>query len=587
MSLVEWMTENGARHFAVASRRPSIDPKASAHLESKGANIQTLALDVSDKLALHSAYARIMSSMPPIGGVANAAMVLRDKAFGSCSWTDFDTVLRPKVDGSANLDEVFSTQDLEFFVLFSSMASFIGNPGQSNYGAANMFMASLAANRRNRGLAGSVIHIGLLQGLGHFSRSLDTGSNAESQLQNRFNVTSLSETDLHFMFAHAVLSGRPDAQSDPGLLMGLDTNTRHANQENRLRRVPLFSHCFHDNDVSRRDDHLDVQGSQQSIESLLANAADHREALAALEQAFTAKLGTMLQASTDNISGDTPLVAMGIDSLVAVEIRSWFLKEISVDMAILKILGGATLAEVCRDALAKFSGFKFATNNSDTSVQTGPVSFSDSPDTTDTASVELTPSVSSAEETETSPIRGDIQVAGTEAQSCTIGPEDTLGRSGPMSYSQARLFFLYEFLEDKSTYNAGYSGKYRGELDFGKLRRALYEVGMNCQSLRSSYAIDGNTGQPVQIISDQPQIHFEHRLDCSKSDVVREIHRQRSLDFDIEHGKVMRVIVLSCSRDLHYLVFAFHYIALDLVSWLVFLKTLHLVYSGRTLEKPP
>lgn len=69
-------------------------------------------------------------------------------------------VTRPKVEGSIYLDELFQDTSLDFFVFFSSLAAVTGNLGQSNYSAANCFMSGLAEQRRQKGLAASVINIG-------------------------------------------------------------------------------------------------------------------------------------------------------------------------------------------------------------------------------------------------------------------------------------------------------------------------------------------------------------------------------------------------------------------------------------------
>lgn len=173
------------------------------------------------------------------------------------------------------------------------MASFVGNPGQSNYGAANMFMASLAAQRRKRGVAASVMHLGLLLGLGYFARSLDSGSNAEAQLRNKFSVTSFSETDLHAIFAEAIVSGRADSRLDPGLLMGFENNPRDSNdQDARWRRVPLFSHFSENTVLVKHENH--AQRSLQRVQSQLAAVGNLQNALVVLEQAFAEKLGAVL-----------------------------------------------------------------------------------------------------------------------------------------------------------------------------------------------------------------------------------------------------------------------------------------------------
>lgn len=576
ISLVEWMTENGACYFALASRKPVIDAEVMTHLRAKGANIKVFPLDVSDITALHSVHQQIISSMPPIGGVANAAMVLRDRSFGSMSWAEFQAALKPKVDGSRNLDELFCTDDLEFFILFSSMASFVGNPGQTNYGAANMFMASLAAQRRQRGLVGSVIHLGLLRGLGHFSRSLDTGGNAEAQLRDTFNVTSFSETDLHTMFGMAILTGRAASGLDPGLLMGFDNDTRNkSDNEAKLRHIPLFSHFNSINDVSILEGCSGTSTSLQSVQSLLAAAGDHRMALEVLEQAFTTKLSTMLLASSGKINGKTSLVALGIDSLVAVEVRSWFLKEMAVDMPILQILSGATLSEICRDALAEFSGFKF---------ENGKQELTQRPADSQDLSIQIKSSPQGHNVVESTSSDLSTSKKHTLIREKVAPPsQHNQYRRGPMSYSQARLYFLHRYLEDKSTYNVGYTGQYQGRLDYRRLKTALYDVAMHHQSLRTSYYIDEMTNEAVQVPNAEPRIEFTHQENCSMGDIQTIVSSQRTFVFDIENGQLMRVFLLSGSTSLHHLVFVFHHIALDLVSWLAFIKALHTAYSGLPL----
>jgi hypothetical protein len=80
---------------------------------------------------------RILSTMPAIGGIANGAMVMGNSLFSEMSFDTFQKVMAPKVDGSINLDTVFSGDDLDFFLLFSSISAVTGQQGQANYAAAN------------------------------------------------------------------------------------------------------------------------------------------------------------------------------------------------------------------------------------------------------------------------------------------------------------------------------------------------------------------------------------------------------------------------------------------------------------------
>jgi hybrid polyketide synthase/nonribosomal peptide synthetase ACE1 len=141
--------------------------------------------------------------MPPIGGVAQGAMVLQDTMFLDLDIARFNAVLQPKVQGSILLDELFSENTLDFMVFFSSMAALTGNPGQAAYNAANMFMASLAAQRQQRGLAGHAINIGAIVGNGYVTRELNMGQ--QSYLY-KVGHTWMSEQDFQEIFAEGVLA---------------------------------------------------------------------------------------------------------------------------------------------------------------------------------------------------------------------------------------------------------------------------------------------------------------------------------------------------------------------------------------------
>jgi hybrid polyketide synthase / nonribosomal peptide synthetase ACE1 len=132
-------------------------------------------------------------------------VVLQDTQLRDMSHDNLLRVTRPKVEGSINLDTLFKDSPLDFFVFFSSATMVIGNPGQSNYAAANAFMCSLAEQRRKRGQAASVINIGPILGVGYLAQQdMDLSSQAESG-----GYTFISESDFHQLFAEAVLAGRP------------------------------------------------------------------------------------------------------------------------------------------------------------------------------------------------------------------------------------------------------------------------------------------------------------------------------------------------------------------------------------------
>ena len=140
--------------------------EAIATLRDRGATVQVELADVTDAAALDAMLARMDRELPPLAGVIHSVGVLADAALGNQSWERFEQVLWPKVLGAWHLHRATAARDLDLFVLFSSVAGVLGNPGQANHAAANAFLDQLAAHRRALGLPGQTIAWGAWAGLG-------------------------------------------------------------------------------------------------------------------------------------------------------------------------------------------------------------------------------------------------------------------------------------------------------------------------------------------------------------------------------------------------------------------------------------
>ena len=174
--------------------------------------------DITDHDSLETLVNNTRLSWPPIAGVANGAMVLQDTALEQMTYDQMMQVLKPKVDGTRFLDDLFYDDPLDFFILFSSLSCVFGNSGQSNYAAANMYMISLAAQRRQRGVAASVIDIGAIMGIGYMAR--EVSRNVLAQLVTA-GYRKMSERDFRLAFANAILAGRVDSGQPEELITGL------------------------------------------------------------------------------------------------------------------------------------------------------------------------------------------------------------------------------------------------------------------------------------------------------------------------------------------------------------------------------
>lgn len=168
-------------------------------------------------------------------------MVLQDSLFTDVTVEKVQRVLGPKVDGSAYLDKLLGDTPLDFFVFFSSMAAVTGNGGQAHYAAANMFMSGLAANRRKRGLAASVINIGAIVGNGYVTREL---TQAQQVALRSYGNVWMSEQDFHQMFAEAVVSSPPDSQLGFEIMTGLRLVDANGDDRTTWFANPKFQHLI-------------------------------------------------------------------------------------------------------------------------------------------------------------------------------------------------------------------------------------------------------------------------------------------------------------------------------------------------------
>ncbi|KAJ4311440.1 hypothetical protein N0V94_007953 [Neodidymelliopsis sp. IMI 364377] len=345
LSLCEWMISRGARHIAVSSRNPQIDPRRKAYWKSLNTVVNIYANDVTDREAVRSLYAKIQADMPPVAGVCQGAMVLEDTLLQNLNIERMDKVLKPKVDGALNLDEIFRHQKLDFFVMLSSIAAVLGNPGQAAYAAANGFLAGLATKRRVRGVAASTVNIGAVAGIGYVTREL---TQAQQTGLQKAGAVFMSEQDFHQAFAEAVIASPPNQTSSYEFNTGL--RVCYADEADRPKFVsnPVFSHLLLHRDVPVTARYGTTATATIKAQLLEASAAE--EIYVIMKDALVAKLRKTLQMSPDaDVLGQTA-DTLGVDSLIAVDVKSWFLKDMGIDMPVLTILGGATISEILKKA---------------------------------------------------------------------------------------------------------------------------------------------------------------------------------------------------------------------------------------------
>jgi len=153
IAVAGWMAEHGARTLVLAGRREPSGAAAEAitAMRERGVNVVVSLVDIADEAQVREMLRRTASDLPQLRGVIHAAAVLDDGIIAQLTEQRLLSVLAPKVLGAWHLHRGTTGVPLDFFVLFSSAAGLLGSPGQANYCAANTFLDALAELRRAQG----------------------------------------------------------------------------------------------------------------------------------------------------------------------------------------------------------------------------------------------------------------------------------------------------------------------------------------------------------------------------------------------------------------------------------------------------
>ncbi|KAI1456609.1 polyketide synthase [Annulohypoxylon moriforme] len=349
ISLCDWMIDRGVTHLVITSRNPKVDESWIEDYRKVGVNVIIMPCDVTNEASLRATHDKIVQKMPPIAGALNGAMVLSDSSIQNMQYDQVMDVIRPKVLGSSNLDQIFHDVNLDFFILVSSINCIVGNVGQANYAAANMYVCSLAAQRRSRGLNATAVNIGAVIGAGYITRETDRGLDNTVE---RNALMHLSEEDFHQIIAEAIEAGYPDSPSGPEITTGLLDISPDSPNIPKWYSNPRFSRFLVHRTASDEEKKEEIVTA--SIQDQLNACTTEKDLSLLVREKFGDQLRKILQTPA-NVLNDEILSKsgkeLGLDSLISVDIRSWFSKNFQVSVPVLKIMSNETMADLVQSSL--------------------------------------------------------------------------------------------------------------------------------------------------------------------------------------------------------------------------------------------
>lgn len=597
LSLAEWMIGHGARHIVITSRNPKVSASWLERMAARGAVVKVLANNLTDLKQTQSLYHDICAVMPPVGGIAQGAMVLEDTAFRNMTREAMDKVLQPKVQGSIVLDELFrDNKNLDFFVFFSSLVGVLGNAGQANYSAGNLFMTSLAEQRRRRGLAASVMHIGPILGVGYVSQN----SQASKAIFSRASgLQFVSERDLHQHFAEAVVAGRPGQGGPLEIATGLMRVPASPEKKPFWFSNPIATHFIMNNTGGAADSSSKTSESKASVKALLLQAKAPGQVTDVLRDAFRQVICALFHLGAADMDDDTKFMSssldeMGLDSLLAVEIRTWWMKTVQVNISVMKILSGLTIGELVALAQQNLSSDLTPLLNDSAEAEehksVPEVKISDSAPAENSDATSKETSTSASSESGDSPIMTPFSEP--EEPETTTGtvvcssPLPAVTKWMDLSFSQQVFWFVLTFLEDRAGLNHTGAFRLTGPLRVGDLEQAIMRLGQRHESLRTCFKTDAN-GQPKQGVFEPSQLRLERRRITDQGEAGKVAEELQQYNYDLERGECFRAILLELSPTVNFVVYGTHSLVLDGLSSVVLTRELQHLYNDDTAALTP
>lgn len=300
-----------------------------------GSKVHLIDCDISQMSELSVALDKC-PDLPPIRGVIQAAMVLRDSIIENMGLDDYNAAILPKVQGSWNLHHYLG-KDLDFFIMLSSLAGVIGNPSQSNYTAGGAFQDALARYRVSQGLPGVSLDIGAVKNVGYVASNRSVHDRLE-----RSGYRLLEESEILSAIESAILYPCPQIVVGINTGGGGDDTTLIDARFDALRYIkPANSSTT-----------TKPSSSPHALSHQLTSVSSMEEASRVVLQALAERLVEIFLIPIEEVIDSKSMADFGVDSLVAVELRNMLAVQAGAEISIFDIMQSPSLVALAQTVAA-------------------------------------------------------------------------------------------------------------------------------------------------------------------------------------------------------------------------------------------
>jgi NADPH:quinone reductase-like Zn-dependent oxidoreductase/acyl carrier protein len=391
--VANWMVENGAKHLVFLSRHAGekeADKDFFRDLESQGSVVTVAKGNVANAKDVEMAVASVTA---PLRGVMNLCMELQDVGFRQMTHAAWSEVNDSKINGTWNLHNACTSRGttLDFFLLFSSISGLFGNPGQANYAAANTFLNAFVRYRHSLGFNASVIDIGLMYDHGYIAENpllLE-----QTRLRGLYGIRVPQLLD-----AITLVLGTSSTKPVEGtsrtfrssVSIGVRSRTSLSDPSNRVmwkrdRRMAYYTNLdlpLHATSATISADDAPTRTIKSLVNQALAEPSilTNPDTATFLAQQIAKRIAIMLlrpleEKDDSEIDILGSLQEIGLDSLVAIELRSWWKSTFGFEITMLQMVGAENVKSLGERAVEglKLKYAEIEESSADTTLAiTGP-----------------------------------------------------------------------------------------------------------------------------------------------------------------------------------------------------------------------
>jgi len=350
--MTRWMAARGARNLVLLSRSGSVTGPVKELVDDMaaiGVNVFVYSCDVVQREHVDALLVKLVD-LPPIRGVIHGAMVLRDKLLDKMVPEDWTEVVESKVHGAWNFHNALLDTPLDFFVFYSSSAAAMGGRGQTAYASANVFLDAFAQYRRSLGLPGASLGPTAVLDAGFLFENFDLWN----EIHRNIGDNHISEAEV-LALLESTLDGTAEASCNNHIITGVHLDPLKMQfwaTDAKYKHLRLAAEAV--------ASEANAGSKTVSWGAALKAATSLAEAEQLVCDGLTEKIAKTLSIEVEEMDPTRNLANYALDSLTAIDVRNFIIREFESTMQVLELLASGTIHSLAKVVCAKSKLLKLA-----------------------------------------------------------------------------------------------------------------------------------------------------------------------------------------------------------------------------------